>query len=547
MAFRPFATFALLWALATLVHQLAFTFWTESWQGWVLVLAASAVLFRPDCTMRFLVLAVSSLLNLWNKLPFVPNHILFEGMLHVIMLLGAAAFFLRGTGRQEWRAVAGGWKKHLPLTIAAIAAKALFFAVPFLHEGILKPVLGSVTTILLLVALWRPLFRSPVVGGGEDFLKQFAPTVRLAVLIVYVWAVIQKLNWDYFDPEVSCAAKLHKEINAYFGNILPTANWALVGAAVGSLVFELFIPILIWFRRTRYVGFCAAVFFHLWLSIHPAAGIYSFTAEIFAFLALFLPVGWGERLQGLWDRQTTWLGGGKIETGRIRARWLALGVFFVALSIQATLYLTIARSFEVFHTANRVGFFAFFSWASWMGACYLISGWKARGRQGELPTRFQPTFVLIGLIPVLLNGIWPWLGGRTQTSFSMYSNLKSEGTGNHLFLRRIDLFENQNDLVEVLESSPDILSAGDRPRGIAHFAHIGHRLITWFEFRRLVSEFEGDFEVVYKRGQDELVLGRENGKVFGDTEAFEPIPLLKRKFVWFRRLEKLDGPMCCTH
>jgi hypothetical protein len=58
---------------------------------------------------------------------------------------------------------------------------------------------------------------------------------------------------------------------------------------------------------------------------------------------------------------------------------------------------------------------------------------------------------------------------------------------------------------------------------------------------------EGDFEVTYQRGQDELVLGRKNGKIYGDTEAFEEIPLLQRKFLWFRRLESLEGPMCCTH
>jgi hypothetical protein len=71
--------------------------------------------------------------------------------------------------------------------------------------------------------------------------------------------------------------------------------------------------------------------------------------------------------------------------------------------------------------------------------------------------------------------------------------------------------------------------------------------MPWFEFRRLVSEMEGDFEVTYSRNGKEEALGRKDGKLYGDPVAFEPPPLLARKFVWFRRLESLEGPMCCTH
>ena len=51
--YRPFATFSFVWGISTLIHQLAFTFWTESWEGWVLVLAAIALIHRPDCVLRF--------------------------------------------------------------------------------------------------------------------------------------------------------------------------------------------------------------------------------------------------------------------------------------------------------------------------------------------------------------------------------------------------------------------------------------------------------------------------------------------------------------
>jgi hypothetical protein len=253
-------------------------------------------------------------------------------------------------------------------------------------------------------------------------------------------------------------------------------------------------------------------------------------------------------MQKIWDKQLRKLGGGEITKGQKRARWMVTIVFFVTLLTQGLLYLLIERSYEVFHTANRIGFFAFFIWGIWIGVCYLLAGKRAKGEGDQLlPNKFRPSWVLLALIPTLINGTLPWIGARTQTSFSMYSNLRSEAEGNHIFLKRVDLFQFQTDMVEVMESSPNILAPSKKPRGIQQFANIGHRIIPWFEFRRLVSEMEGDFEVAYRRGGKEMTLGREEEQITGEAEAFRPLPLLQRKFLWFRRLETLEGPMCCTH
>ncbi|HRQ88246.1 MAG TPA: HTTM domain-containing protein [Bacteroidia bacterium] len=542
--FRPFPAFSLIWAITALVHQLAFTFWTESWDGWVLVLAAVAVVHRPECILRFAILVVASLTHLWQKLPFVPNHILYEGMLHLVMLLGLVGFFARGAGRRELASSGRAWKSGSLLLILALGLKAAYFLVPGVPKGYL---LGAPTTLFVLVALYRLLFGPPAIRHGDDWYRAVAPVLRVAVVAMYAWAVVQKLNSDYFNHEVSCATKLHKEIALYFGGLVPTAPWTFPLVEVGSLVFEGGIPLLLCFRRTRLAGLVAAVVFHLWLSIHPAAGIFSFTSLILALLFLFYPAEWGKELQALWNTQLRWLGGSDIDRGRLRARRLVVGGFFLTLIVQAALYLAIARSYEVFHTANRIGFVAFFAWGLWIGACYLVAAWRARRTSAALPGGFRPTLAWIGLVPILLNGAWPWLGGRTQTSFSMYSNLRSEGSGNHLFLKRTDWFKLQEDMVEVLTSAPNLLAPSHRPTGIQQFANLGHHILPWFEFRRLVSEMEGDFEATYTRHGEELSLGRKDGKPYGDPEAFEPLPLLQRKFVWFRRLESLEGPMGCTH
>lgn len=542
--FKPFACFVLIWACTTLAHQLAFTFWTESWQGWVLVIAAIACLFQPNCVFRFTFLVFSSLLNLYHKLPFVPNHILFEGMLQVMMVIGLLAFFV--TKRRQGNLDFGdaGWRGRILFFVVAVAIKAIYFLVPGIPRGYY---IGAPTTLLLLFATGKLLFHRGRVSGGDDFFHAVAPVMRIALLIMYMWAALQKLNHDYLNPEISCAAKLHIEIASYFGPLVPTAEWALHGAIWGSFLFEIGIPILLYIPKTRFFGFIAAVWFHLWLAIHPAAGIFSFSSLILALLFLFLPSQWGESLQQSWNRQLTWLGRGKEERGRLIARWIVILVFFITLIVQGSLYLLIERSYEIFHRANRIGFFTFFAWGCWLGGCYLWAGWKSRGESVQLPNQFRCNVTCIALIFVIANGIWPWIGGRTQTSFSMYSNLRSEGKGNHLFLKRIDLLPFQKDMVEILESEPDILLPSNRPRGIQQFANIGHRVLPWFEFRRLVSEAEGDLEVRYSRNGEEHTLSRTGTMITGDTEAFEELPLLQRKFLWFRRLERLDGPMICTH
>ena len=544
--FRAFSVFSLIWAVTTLVHQLAFTFWTESWQGWVLVIGAIAVLFQPGCVLRFAFMVVASLLNLWHKLPFVPNHILYEGMLHVIMLLGLLGFLVSREGKMTFAESIQAWKPRLSFFLIAVFLKVAYFWIPGVPKNYL---FGAITTMILLVATGRLLFKSPPVLHGEAFFKKVAPVLRMAVMLMYFWAAIQKMNWDYLDPEISCAAKLHIKIASYFGGLVPTAEWSLYGAIWGSLAFELGIPILLFISRTRFIGFIAAVWFHLWLAIHPAAGVYSFSSIILGLLALFIPISWGEKLQESWSRQLTWLGAGDEQRGRRRAVWGVTLLFFATLITQGAMYLTQGRDFSVFETANRIGFVAFYTWGCWIGFCYLQAGWRSRGKPQSLPNKATATIAWAGLVLVLFNGVFPWVGGRTQTSFSMYSNLKSEGDGNHVFLKRVDLFPYQKDMITVVQSKPDILLPTHRPKGIQQFANPGHTVLPWFEFRRLLSEFpEGDdVSVEYIRAGETETISRVDGLVTGEPSAFEKIPTLKRKFIWFRRLNSIDGPMPCTH
>ena len=82
---------------------------------------------------------------------------------------------------------------------------------------------------------------------------------------------------------------------------------------------------------------------------------------------------------------------------------------------------------------------------------------------------------------LLLNGLCPYVGLKTETSFAMFSNLRTEGDlGNHLFLSnvpRVAAF--QNDLVELIDSSdPRLARLAETPLRMIFFelhAYLHHR------------------------------------------------------------------------
>ena len=128
----------------------------------------------------------------------------------------------------------------------------------------------------------------------------------------------------------------------------------------------------------------------------------------------------------------------------------------------------------------------------------------------------------------------------------MFSNLRTEFAPNHLFLQRIDLFPYQQEMIEVLDSTPNLLAAPDHPTGIEQFANPG-RIMPLFELRRLLSRGTHDI-VVRIRQQDGSIktIFRHAGRT-NDAAAFQAPSLWERKLLWFRRHDSWAGPMFCTH
>ena len=131
------------------------------------------------------------------------------------------------------------------------------------------------------------------------------------------------------------------------------------------------------------------------------------------------------------------------------------------------------------------------------------------------------------------NGACPYLGLKTETSFAMYSNLRTEGgRTNHLLLpATVAPFQFQEDLVEILDSSDPKLRR-IATSGIA---------LPWFDLRRR-AWMNPTMSLTFTRG----------GKTFVVTSVRErpdlvpPVSWWAGRLIPFRPVEQ-EGPRRCDH
>ena len=361
--------------------------------------------------------------------------------------------------------------------------------------------------------------------------------------------MLHKLNYDFVDPGTSCASYMYRRV-AETLPLLPRAAWAEHIAIWGTLAAEAALPIILLCRATWQLGLVAALSFHLMLSFDPTPGIYSFTALLFALFVLVLP-------NVFIEAATTTLASLSERLGRRTGLAIrAAGALFLA----AMLGYGATRDDR---WAFGVCFFFFLAWAGAVIVGYLyclarlalprpgvadvevpsprvtpIVDSPRAGPDVPLPRNagFAPALLWVLPCLVLLTGLNPYLGLRTQLSFSMFSNLRTEGgVSNHLFMPRLaSLTSYQDDLVEILDSDdPELAELSQR-----------QLLLPYFELRRQVSGAE-NVNVHYRRGGEAHTFVCEDGRC-NDAELAQPYSRLMGRLLYFRPVDK-GARMLCRH
>ncbi len=156
------------------------------------------------------------------------------------------------------------------------------------------------------------------------------------------------------------------------------------------------------------------------------------------------------------------------------------------------------------------------------------------------PFMFQPARQLLTvrspwllIFPALLvaNGFLPYLGAKTETSFAMYSNLRTEGgqTNHWLMPASLQIWGYQRDLVKIHRVS------------VARIQRLANRGFQWtyFEFKWLMREYPNASVVFEHNG-----VVRRVKRVKDDPELMQPENPLMRKLLKFRPVADWTRPSC---
>jgi len=257
--------------------------------------------------------------------------------------------------------------------------------------------------------------------------KDFLPMLRLSLLCLYFFVVLNKLNSAYFDIKSSCATFLLYRYHTW----IPDHEIFKQVAIFASIITEALIPIFLIFRHTRFIGIIIGMAFHGIILYH---GFYHFAAMLFPLYLLFIP--------------TSIINKNSIKLGFVKGKLSLLKEFLLSLVILTGLVWLSSLTGE--RDLGRYLWLPYivmlFVFMGWLGAKHF--NWNCRSDKFlKIVSAPQWIFILF----MVFNGINPYLGLKTALSFSMYSGLITEqGRTNHFFIpTEWQLFNYQKDLIRI--------------------------------------------------------------------------------------------------
>ena len=282
--------------------------------------------------------------------------------------------------------------------------------------------------------------------GGSNTWRLFAPSARCVLLVAYGFAAFAKLNSDFFDPAVSCAVFYQDQLVSSWGlDLLSVDGSAGLGRviAVGAVLTELAVPLLLLLRRTRRLGLLVGVSFHGMLALDLSQHFWDFTSVLFACFFLFLD---DEQVAALRRQAKGFTGSVRPATARLLATF---GLLLALLASGAGASTNEAPWASLGVLAGHL------AWLT-LGVTTMVAVGLATLQTSPAPDRYVARLphLALALVPamVLFNGLTPYLEIKTGFGWNMYSNLRTvDGQTNHLILgRTLPLTDLQSDTVEIL-------------------------------------------------------------------------------------------------
>lgn len=359
----------------------------------------------------------------------------------------------------------------------------------------------------------------------NELLETFAPVVKIELLILYFYVVFHKLNSGFFSIAASCATDFYMAQNAY--SLLPNSEGILLANAFFTVGIEALIPLLLCFRRTRNIGILIGLAFHCVIAYNPLNGFYDFSSMVFALYILFTGRRFSREVITVLISANNKLAGFKRQFLPFRfSNFVAITALFIC-------------GLFLLHFATKYvdDYFRHILWTAYSFAFITVfcislikKGFRVKtpGHMFSLP---HPSFLLFPIV-VFVNGLCPYLGLKTEHSFAMFSNLRTEGgiTNHYIVPVSTQIFNYQKDLVEIVSSSDPTLQKLAK----------GDRLYVFHYFKNAVQNLKPESVEYIRNGKPSTFRYKEASR---QDDLLTPIPLYA-KFFRFRPVSKNESQPC---
>lgn len=413
------------------------------------------------------------------------------------------------------------------LLLIAIQVFDAFFRMPFTTNHWIFTAFVNVTILhsLIYLIIRQRSFQI----NSSDLLKTFSPLVKIELVVLYFFAVFHKLNAGFF-ADGSCATDLLRA--QHLDNFFPISQNLYKLNAYLTLVIEALIPLLLCFRKTRTAGILVGLFFHCVLSYSSYNAFYDFSSMVFAVYFLFTAPELSVRILDHLKRMKIAIIR-NVSPRRFSYRGLIIraGVFLSGLAVIYVL----TKKLDDFKSINL-----YFFWTVYSVLFFYIfirnqfAEQRPDDQKPEQPTRFTVLHWSLLIVPVIvfLNGTSPYLGLKTENSYAMFSNLKTEGGQSNHFLvpASAQIFDYQKDVVDIVSSSDPNLQK------IAN----GNLSMVWFEFRNYLNTHKPT-EVQYLRNGEVTTYLKNDPSTHPGKNNYVLAKAMK-----FRAFAK-EGAQPCSH
>ncbi|KMW56557.1 hypothetical protein AIOL_001511 [Candidatus Rhodobacter oscarellae] len=406
----------------------------------------------------------------------------------------------------------------LPRLKGILVANSLSFATIYLMAS---PVASNNQTtafffaLVVLGATWTTFWAGRQSGSRDDHFELIARAGRWLLPSMYFFGIYHKINTDFLDPAVSCAVVLYEAL--FNGSWLSNWNFGQYGAIHATFVFEGIAMVALFIPRLKVYGMLIGIPFHLIIGFTGYAYYKDFSTIVLVLYSLFIPRA---AYAAAFAAIARYSGNGNLAL-RL-GRWALVG-FVCAYVITGAM--RDAHGLMPTHEI-MVPFFAIY------GICFYLFAVICTPRHGSLAPKRAAGWLMVVPLIYFLNGWSPYLGLKTESSISMYSNLHTEGgQTNHLIHGVIPAtWSYQNDLVTPVSSNSPAFDAAYIGTGLA---------LVRYEFDRLLATQPGPSVTV---ATTEGIVSSDAGWV----NTYLTSNPIAQNFLIFKPVD-LNHPKVCSH